>query len=109
MVRIWCVPCAALDRQHLLGEHVELHIIHGALTKAAKGQRAGYQRHPQTLRFVGREGQLVARHREQAAEMARRGYRHRSPLDTTWAPARYQYTPQEAARDEAELGRRQTQ
>ena len=107
MVRIWCVPCSALDRQHLLGEHVELHTIHNALKKLAAGQAAGYQKHPQTLRFVGREGQLVTRHREQAAEMARRGYKHRSPLATIWAPATYGYTPQEHERDQAELGRRQ--
>ncbi|MBE3117098.1 hypothetical protein IMZ68_07835 [Candidatus Bathyarchaeota archaeon] len=25
MVRVWCVPISELDRQHLLGEHAELH------------------------------------------------------------------------------------
>lgn len=80
MVRIWCVPVQHLDRQHLLGEHAELHVIFNAVIKLRKGIKAGWQRHPQTLRFVNHIGMLVSRHREQVREMRDRGYVHRSPL-----------------------------
>src|SRR5687768_13942553 len=33
MVRIWDVPVEDLDDQHLLGEHLQLHIIWNALTQ----------------------------------------------------------------------------
>jgi len=80
MVRIWCLPITTLDRQHLLGEHAELHAIFNAILKLRKGVKAGWQHHPQTLRFVNHLGMLVSRHREQVDEMAVRGYVHKSPL-----------------------------
>ena len=43
--------------------------------------KAGYRQHPETRRWVGRLGALYARHEALVAEMARRGYAHRSPLD----------------------------
>lgn len=81
MVRVWCVPVQVLDRQHLLGEHVELHVIFNAITKLKQGFHAGWQKHPQTLRFIEHLGMLVDRHDQQVEEMRRRGYRHKSPLD----------------------------
>lgn len=103
MVRIWRVPCSELDRQHLLGEHAELHCIHGALAKSKRGEKGGYQRHPQTLRFKGHEGQLFARHCEQVYEMKQRGYNHRSPLEASalWEP--YSYSLDEWTADAAVL------
>jgi len=90
-----------LDRQHLLGEHAELHCIVGALL----GKYRAYRHHPQTLRFKGRLGELYFRHSEQAAEMLRRGYRHDSPLPQISTP--YSYTYEEYQRDHAELAKRQ--
>ena len=102
MVRIWCVPVSELDRQHLLGEHAELHCIVGALL----GKYKAYRNHPETLRFNGRIEELYFRHSEQVAEMRRRGYRHDSPLPESSTP--YRYTTEEYHRDHAELAKRQT-
>lgn len=102
MVRIWRVPVGELDRQHLLGEHAELHCIVGALL----GKYKAYRNHPQTLRFEGRIGELYFRHNEQVLEMQRRGYRHDSPMPQSNTP--YRYTPEEYQIDHAELQKRQT-
>ncbi len=81
-MRIWDVPCAQLARSHLLGEHRELHALWNVLRRIEAGEtRVGYARHPETLRWVGHGEALRQRHEEQAAEMARRGWRHASPLE----------------------------
>jgi hypothetical protein len=95
------VPVSEFDRQHLLGEHAELHCIVGALL----GRYRAFQNHPQTLRFKGRIEELYARHSELVLEMHRRGYRHNSPLPRGSRP--YTYTAQEYQRDHAELAKRQ--
>lgn len=77
-MRIWDVPPEILCRQHLLGEHRELHALWTILTN----DRRGYARHPETLRWRGKLAALYARHEALVAEMARRGYRHASPLDS---------------------------
>ncbi len=76
-MRIWDLPPRILCRQHLLGEHRELHGLWNILTLGKRG----YSRHPETLRWVGKQAALYARHQELVAEMERRGYVHRSPLD----------------------------
>lgn len=76
-MRVWDLPPRILCRQHLLGEHLELHAIWAVLTK----RRKGYSRHPETLRWKGKLNALYKRHERQVAEMERRGYRHSSPLD----------------------------
>ncbi|MGI8554818.1 MAG: pyrimidine dimer DNA glycosylase/endonuclease V [Pyrinomonadaceae bacterium] len=76
-MRIWDVEPARLCRQHLLGEHRELHAV---WTILAEG-KAGYSRHPEVLRWQGKLPALAARHDAEVAEMAARGYRHRSPLE----------------------------
>jgi Pyrimidine dimer DNA glycosylase len=80
-VRIWDVDVRWLCDRHLLGEHRELHAI---WTVHTEGKR-GYARHPETLRWRGRLAALHARHKAQVAEMARRGFRHASPLDRVHA------------------------
>lgn len=42
----------------------------------------GYWKHPETQRWVGHLAALHARHEALAAEMAARGFNHRSPLLT---------------------------
>ncbi len=101
MVKIWCVPVSELDRQHLLGEHAELHCIVGAL----QGKYKAYRNHPETQRFKDRIDQLYFRHEEQVREMQRRGYKHASPLPENHNP--YVYCNEEYLRDHAELSRRQ--
>jgi hypothetical protein len=76
-MRIWDVEPGVLCRLHLLGEHRELHAIWAVLTR----DRAGYRRHPETLRWEGRLRALARRHELLVAEMGRRGFAHRSPLD----------------------------
>ena len=100
MVKIWCVPISILDRQRLLGEHVELHIIFNALHKQLKGIKGGWQHHPETLRFKNHLGMLYDRHRQQVQEMQSRGYNHKSPLpELPHTPEEYDYTRNELARD----------
>lgn len=75
-MRIWDIPPGYLARQQLLGEHRELH----GLFNIIGGNKRGYARHPETLRWVGHLPALALRHELLVAEMALRGYRHRSPL-----------------------------
>jgi hypothetical protein len=76
-MRIWDIPPVSLCRNHLLGEHRELHAIWSILTKGKKG----YAFHPETLRWKGRLKALYLRHQDLVREMKQRGYKHQSPLD----------------------------
>jgi hypothetical protein len=76
-VRIWDLPPSFLCRQHLLGEHRELHGLWRILTE----DRQGYAQHPETRRWRGKLAALYERHEALVEEMAHRGYRHASPLD----------------------------
>lgn len=76
-MRIWDVSPDILCRQHLLGEHRELH----ALWTILVNERRGYAHHPETKRWRGKLAALYARHESLVTEMERRGYRHASPLD----------------------------
>ncbi|MDD5545750.1 MAG: pyrimidine dimer DNA glycosylase/endonuclease V [Candidatus Omnitrophica bacterium] len=80
-MRIWDIAPRKLCRNHLLGEHRELHAIWSVLTRKKKG----YSRHPETLRWKGRLKALYSRHNKLIAEFKRRGYRHYSPLDSRLA------------------------
>jgi hypothetical protein len=80
-MRIWDVEPGILCRSHLLGEHRELHGLWNILTRDLKGYRA----HPETRRWEGKLAALYRRHEALVAEMARRGYRHASPLDAALA------------------------
>jgi hypothetical protein len=76
-VRIWDLEPEELCRSHLLGEHRELHAVWTILTEGKRG----YSAHPETLRWRGRLKALYRRHARLVAEMERRGFAHRSPLD----------------------------
>jgi hypothetical protein len=80
-MRIWDLPTEILCKNHLLGEHRELHAVWAILTERKKG----YANHPETKRWKGKLRALYMRHEEQVKEMTRRGYRHQSPLDVTLA------------------------
>lgn len=72
-MRMWKVPTKFLCKQHLLGEHVEMHMFVGAILKgkSIKG-------------FV--ENNLVevhnifSRHQELSEEMIKRGINHKSEI-----------------------------
>ena len=76
-MRIWDIPPEKLCRQHLLGEHSELHALWSILTKGKKG----FSNHPETMRWKGKLKALYNRHGKQVEEMQKRGYQHNSPLD----------------------------
>ncbi len=80
-MRIWDIDPKKLCRNHLLGEHRELHALWSILINGKKG----YRNHPETKRWVGKEKALFIRHRRLAAEIKSRGYRHQSFLDEKFA------------------------
>jgi hypothetical protein len=74
-MRMWMVDPSLMCDKHLLGEHVECHMLAGTL---ARGRSiAGYME-----RDLLEPASLVDRHRALALEMTARGFRHRSPLET---------------------------
>ena len=80
-MRIWDIPPDKLCRNHLLGEHNELHAMWNILTQGKKG----YANHPETKRWKGKLKALFRVHEKIVKEMIARGYRHQSPLDKTLA------------------------
>ena len=76
-MRVWDIPPRKLCRQHLLGEHRELHAMWTVITENKKG----YSKHPETLRWKGKLNAMYLRHEELVLEMHNRGYNHHSPLD----------------------------
>ena len=74
-MRMWMVDPSLLCRQHLLGEHRELHAIVGGIKKnipAMKGLAKAKLIEP---------GKVIQRHEDVVAEMLSRGYQHKTPLD----------------------------
>lgn len=76
-MRIWDISPSILCRNHLLGEHRELHAMWNIITEKKKG----YSKHPETLRWKGKLKAMYLRHENLVAEMTKRGYNHNSPLD----------------------------
>ena len=73
-MRMWKVPTEFLCRKHLLGEHVEHHMFVGTHKKAVRLN--GY-----IDKGLLDTSYLSKRHAELVAEMTKRGYNHRSPID----------------------------
>jgi len=96
-MRMWCVNPSILCHHHLLGEHVELHMLVGSILKGT------------SLTGFIEDGlvdfsQIVSRHQELVEEMKKRGYRHQSPLPEFTAPVvKCKLDPEENLR---ELARR---
>ena len=72
-MRMWMVDPAKMCRQHLLGEHVELHMFVGTFRKGVRveGYLSDNLLEPESIQ---------SRHDELANEMERRGFNHKSPL-----------------------------
>ncbi|MFP4655868.1 MAG: pyrimidine dimer DNA glycosylase/endonuclease V [Methanohalobium sp.] len=84
-MRIWDISPDKLCRNHLLGEHRELH----ALWSIFINNKKAYTNHPETLRWKGKLNALYLRHEKLVKEMVKRGYNHYSPLDASFATGKY--------------------
>lgn len=73
-----------LSRSRLLGQHVEIHAVWSVIT----GNRDGYSRHPETMRWRENLPWLKQVHDLTAAEMGLRGFGHKSPLEGLAGPSR---------------------
>jgi hypothetical protein len=80
-MRVWDIPPKKLCRNHLLGEHNEIHAIFSIITNNKKG----YSNHPEVKRWKGKLKALYKRHQMVVYELLERGYRHGSPLDPKMA------------------------
>ena len=72
-MRMWNVDVKGLCRQHLLGEHLEMHMFVGCILKGRSLK--GYVNSGLVERHT-----IKIRHEMLAEEMSRRGYCHKSPL-----------------------------
>lgn len=72
-MRMWMVDPSLLCRQHLLGEHKELHMLVGTLLKGISV--AGY-----INGGLAEIHSIKKRHKQLVKEMENRGYNHQSPL-----------------------------
>lgn len=77
-MRIWDIEPGYLNRQSLLGEHRELHGIVSIIIN----KKTGYSKHPETIRWVGYGFALKIRHNKLSFEMALRGYKEKTPINT---------------------------
>jgi len=84
-MRIWDIPPSILCRNHLLGEHRELHAIWSIVIHRKKG----YSKHPETIRWKGKLNALYSRHEKLVKEMKKLGYSHNSPLQKCYATGKY--------------------
>lgn len=71
---MWMLPPGKLCVKHLLGEHVETHMLLGSLQK--RKNLSGFFE-----KGLLEPGSLLARHDQLAAEMGKRGYNHKSFMD----------------------------
>jgi hypothetical protein len=78
-MRVWDIQPKNLCHKHLLAEHRELHGLWNILTKHQG--RGGYSKHPETLRWAGKQKALYQRHEILVKEFFRRGYKHHTSLD----------------------------
>lgn len=72
-MRMWLVDPKMLCKQHLLGEHVELHMLEGSLRR---GKTLGRF----LTDFLVDPTSIESRHEALVLEMQRRGYNHQSPM-----------------------------
>lgn len=75
-MRIWLVNPEFMCRQHLLGEHNEIHKLIGAMKKF-KNLDGYFEKGLLELNYLS----VSFRHNDLAVEMINRGYKHNSPLN----------------------------
>lgn len=79
-MRMWMVDPRIMCKQHLLGEHAEIQMFIGTISRG-KSVR-GYLE-----KGLLEVHSLYARHEELVEEMKRRGYNHSSGIDEKWKNA----------------------
>lgn len=72
-MRMWMVPPELMCDRHLLGEHVELHMLAGTLLR--RRSIDGF-----IAKGLLEPASMGSRHDALVEEMGRRGFRHKSPL-----------------------------
>lgn len=77
MSRMWMLDPRMLCRNHLLGEHKELHQLVGCINAGRLNVIEGHAKLRQVDTTL-----IVKRHRELLIEIIDRGWRHKSPLPT---------------------------
>ena len=83
-MRMWGVPPELMCREHLLGEHVEMHMFVGTINKGISIR--GYVERGQV-----NPREIQRRHRVLAIEILKRGYKHTSPLPEIKGSLRYHF------------------
>ena len=82
-MRMWMINPEMMCNQHLLGEHVECHMIDGTLKKDRK--ITGYLKNNLAFPCL-----LKSRHLELVKEMKNRGMTgHKTPLVSSWKKDKY--------------------
>ena len=76
-MRMWMIEPKIMCKNHLLGEHAEIHMFVWNITR--KRSVNGY-----ITKGLLETHNLYCRHEELAEELTRRGYHHNSPLDAKW-------------------------
>ena len=79
-MRMWMVDPTIMCREHLLGEHAEIHMFVGAIDHGSSVR--GYLE-----KDLLEVHSLYDRHEELVREMKRRNYRHNSEIDEKWKKA----------------------
>ena len=89
---MWMCDTRILCKNHLLGEHNEIHKFLGTIN-------AGYQ-YSGYMKGMIEIHNIPNRHAALVEEMSRRGYNHKSPLPTWFSPWYEGYVPQSWALDD---------
>lgn len=71
-MRMWMIPCEQMCNKHLLGEHVELHMLVGSIKKNKNIK--GF------LNGLVNVQEIEPRHAEIVQEMQKRGMNHKSEI-----------------------------
>lgn len=95
-MRLWNTPPTKMCRNHLLGEHAEMHMFVGCIKRGMNIK--GY-----VDKGLVDTSLIRKRHDQLAAEMARRGFVHKSPLPEFDIPSQGRV---DVKANEAELARR---
>jgi hypothetical protein len=81
---MWMIDPKLMCNQHLVGEHVELHMLYGCMEKGRS--IAGYAKNG-----VVEMAKLSERHDDLVEEMLSRDMRHKSPMDPVKAATMVSY------------------